>query len=341
MPKFDFSKANLTKIIKKLKKAKVLVIGDVMLDEYIEGKVLRINPEAPVPVVKITKESHYPGGATNVAHNLAEIGIKTHILGVCGKDKAADKLIELLSVNKIDTSCLFKVDNIPTTLKTRIVAQKQQLIRFDHEEIYRMTTEEFRKIEACLKRLIPKVDAIIVQDYNKGVINQLLVDTVVTLAKKYKKIVTVDPNKYNSINWEGVTALKPNRDEAHASLGLDPETTTWSIDQVGQKLMAKWDMPHLLLTMGGEGMKVFTRGEKPYHVPPHAREVFEVSGAGDTAMAFFTASLAVGFKASIAAEIANLASSIVVGKFGVATVTTEEFVSFHDKSKKIKALISK
>jgi D-beta-D-heptose 7-phosphate kinase/D-beta-D-heptose 1-phosphate adenosyltransferase len=157
------------------------------------------------------------------------------------------------------------------------------------------------------------------------------------VAKKYKKIVTADPNKNNHLNWKGLTAVKPNRDEAHQALSIDAETTTLTIDQIGNQLVKKWQASCILMTLGGEGMKVFGADKKPYHVAAHALDVFEVSGAGDTAMAFFVAALAAKYNASEAAEIANLASSIVVGKFGVATVLPEEFVNFFDKSKKIKA----
>ena len=305
------------------RKKKILVLGDVMLDEFVWGRVRRISPEAPVPVVEVTGESFYPGGAANVARNIREFAGGVSILGVVGNDEQGRKLERLLTSAAIDVDCLVRDDSHPTTLKTRIIARHQQMVRVDREKRLRFDEQLLSRCRERLDRQVPEVDAVVVSDYGKGLLEQPLVDYVCSLARSLDKILTVDPNPHNPRQWRGATAIKPNRQEAYQAAGL-PETA--ELDSVGERLFALWDTEMVLITLGEEGMALFQRDAPPYHAPPRAKEVFDVSGAGDTAIGLFTLALCAGAAPPEAAEIANHASGVVVGKLGTATLTAQELL---------------
>ncbi|MDZ7369901.1 MAG: D-glycero-beta-D-manno-heptose-7-phosphate kinase [candidate division KSB1 bacterium] len=314
----------IDEIISLLQKQRILVLGDLMLDEFIWGKVDRISPEAPVPVVQVTGESWYPGGAANVARNLADFGIRTSLGGLLGNDAAGEKLLELFGRSNISNEAVFQADDFHTIVKTRIIARHQQVVRVDREKRRLIRPEEVETVLERIRPLFPTIDAVIVEDYGKGFITQPLLDGLVALAEEHMRIVTVDPNPNNPLDWSGVTLVKPNRKEAFQWLGLPESEEHEELIKVGRLLLEKWRVSLLLITMGEEGMMLFDPPNEPYHTPTRARDVYDVSGAGDTVIAFVTAALAAGLSAVEAAEIANHAAGIVVGKLGTATVTPEE-----------------
>ncbi|MDD5199632.1 MAG: PfkB family carbohydrate kinase [Terrimicrobiaceae bacterium] len=312
---------------------RILVIGDVMLDEFVWGRVSRISPEAPVPVVEVSKESSYPGGAANVARNLAEFTRSVRVLGVVGRDGYGAHLRGLLEEEGIQTDCLVEVAGVPTIVKTRIIARQQQVVRVDRETRAAPSAGTLRAILAQVDRVLPETDAIIFEDYGKGLIAQELKDGVCALARTRGILVTVDPNPANPLDWSGVTAIKPNRAEAFAAAGIPPGEPAADpmrdapLLEAGRRLIERWRVGQLLITLGEHGMLLFDDGAPPYHTPTRAQEVFDVSGAGDTAIALYTLALTAGATAREAAELANHGSGIVVGKLGTATVDAAELVA--------------
>lgn len=311
---------------------RLLVIGDVMLDEFVWGKVTRISPEAPVPVVEVQSESSYPGGAANVARNLRPFCQSVQISGAVGRDPHAHHLKALLAGEHIDTDGLIEVADMPTIVKTRIIARQQQVVRVDREKPFPATNEV--RDSACerIAELLPDMDGVIFEDYGKGFLNQDFVNRVSEMAKQAKKVITADPNPRNPLHWPGITTLKPNRSEAFAMAGqpdlgaADDPSCDEPLLTVGKILLEKFSIPSLLITLGEHGIMLFERGAPPYHTPTRAREVFDVSGAGDTAIALYTLSLCAGATTQEAAEISNHASGVVVGKLGTATLTPQELL---------------
>ncbi len=312
---------------------RLLVIGDVMLDEFVWGRVSRISPEAPVPVLDVCGESQYPGGAANVARNLRPFCDAVSICGLVGKDKAGADLAGLLTGDHIKTDGLVTNPSMPTIVKTRIVARQQQVVRVDREKKAPPPPEIRREVLAVIERILQDVDGIIFEDYGKGLIDQNLVTEVCGLKGAAGKVITADPNPGNPLNWNGVSVLKPNRAEAFAMVGQpdpgaeeDPLKDRALLEVTG-RLLEKQGVPTLLVTLGEHGMLLLEKGQPAYHTPTRAREVFDVSGAGDTAIALFTLALCAGASLPEAAEISNHASGVVVGKLGTATLSPEELIS--------------
>jgi rfaE bifunctional protein kinase chain/domain len=309
---------------------RILVIGDLMLDEYIWGKVSRISPEAPVPVVNVTGETYYPGGAANVVRNVREFTPHVSVMGMAGTDAPGVRLVELLKNSGVETSGVQQDAACSTTVKTRIIARNQQVVRVDRERKEPLTTDQTERAIAYLDRTIEAVDAMIVADYGKGFLTQPLADHICRTARAHGKILTVDPHPHTSLSWQGATAVKPNRSEAFSAAGLPPSDPVSpvledrALLEAGERLMARWKCASLLITLGEQGMLLLQENAPPYHTPTHAQDVFDVSGAGDTAIAVFTLGLAVAALPYEAAELANRASGIVVGKLGTATVTVAE-----------------
>ncbi len=317
---------------------KLLVVGDVMLDEFVWGRVSRISPEAPVPVVEVEKESSYPGGAANVARNLRPFCEGVQLCGLVGEDRHAERLRELLAEELISTDALVSDVGRSTIVKTRIVARQQQVVRVDRERRTMVSSEVLDRACAIIADLLPTVDALIFEDYGKGFLGQALKDRVTEMARAAGKYVSADPNPTNPIDWRGVDLLKPNRSEAFAMAGIsdagaaaDPLTDA-PLLEVGRVLLEKWNLPALLVTLGEHGMILFQRGETPYHTPTRAREVFDVSGAGDTAIALYTLAICAGATPHEAAEISNHASGVVVAKLGTATLTAQELLEAFSKN---------
>ena len=310
----------------------LLVIGDVMLDRFIWGNVSRISPEAPVPVVSVEKEAIYPGGAANVARNLVPFARSAHIVGQVGRDRDGDLLVAILGDGGIGTKGMLCTERCDTITKTRIVARKQQVVRVDRERITPIASEHVAQVKRFLEEHCHELDGLIISDYGKGFVTQQLVDAVIAVAREASLVVTVDPNPKNPLNWQGVTAVKPNRAEAFREVGIE-ETEPHSdplqdesLLRVGQKLLDRWGTEVVQITLGEQGMILFERGQEPHHISTVAREVFDVSGAGDTAIALFTLALTAGASAVEAAQISNFASGVVVGKLGTATLTPHELI---------------
>jgi rfaE bifunctional protein kinase chain/domain len=320
-------------IIDRAPAKRILVIGDLMLDEFVWGKVGRISPEAPVPVVEVTGESFYPGGAANVARNLREFVDRVAVIGMIGADRSGQQLRELQAEQKIDMSNSIEDETFRTIVKTRIIARHQQVVRVDREQIISPSSAQTAKVIAAVRRSLPDTDAIIFEDYGKGFLTTELVSQVVRDARAARKIVAADPNARQSIAWHGMSVVKPNRTEAFLAAGIpwrDPdESPAEDVDLVraGKMLLEKWDTQYLLITLGEHGMMLFQKSQPPHHIPTKARQVFDVSGAGDTAIALFTLALACDATPSEAAEIANHGSAVVVGKLGTATVTRDELLA--------------
>jgi D-glycero-beta-D-manno-heptose-7-phosphate kinase len=316
---------------------RLLVIGDLMLDEFVWGKVGRISPEAPVPVVEVTGESFFPGGAANVARNLREFVDCAAVVGMIGTDRGGEQLRRLLDERGIDTTQVIADPDVPTIVKTRIIARQQQVVRVDREQIRTPRAEQIGRIVESVRAELPRVHAIIFEDYAKGFITHALVQEVTKLASDSGKIVTVDPNPRHPILWRDVTAVKPNRSEAFVAAGVplrdpvEPAGEDDALHEVGRVLLGKWGTEYVLITLGEQGMMLFERGGATHHIPTRARQVFDVSGAGDTAIALFTMALCCGASALEAAEVANHGSAVVVGKLGTATVSPDELrASFDD-----------
>ena len=299
-----------------------------MLDEFVWGRVSRISPEAPVPVVEVMSESAYPGGAANVARNLREFTAHADLVGTVGNDSAGTRLLALLNQRGIGTAGVLASASDQTIVKTRVIARQQQVVRVDRDSRASITPETLLQIRKRLEPAIAATDAIIFADYGKGFLTQEVVDLIACVARQRGIIMVVDPNPNNPISWKGMTAIKPNRLETTAALGspfdLDNDAT---LAEAARSLQAKWATEIILITLGDRGMWLFERGNAPYHIAARAKEVFDVSGAGDTAIALFTLALASGGTATEAAEIANAASGVVVGKLGTATLTPAELMT--------------
>lgn len=312
--------------IQKMQQQHILVLGDVMLDQFIYGRVNRISPEAPVPVVHVNREAAYPGGAANVARNLAEFGISATISGLIGNDTNGNILKTVLENSGISINGLHHNEAFETIVKTRIIARHQQVVRVDREHKYKLDSRNIKNFDKSLEELVEKLDAIIIADYGKGFIVQELVDRILRHAKKYQKIVTIDPNPNNPLKWKGATLIKPNRNEALHSVNIPLDQSDIDWKQVSIGLRKKWQVDEILITLGEEGLLYINASDPPYHSATKARDVYDVSGAGDTVIAFFTAACAAGLPRIQAAEIANHAAGVVVGKVGTATVTAEELI---------------
>jgi D-beta-D-heptose 7-phosphate kinase/D-beta-D-heptose 1-phosphate adenosyltransferase len=327
------TRARLQKIFNRFPQQTVLVVGDVMLDHFLWGKVSRISPEAPVPVVEVTRESYFPGGAANVARNLRALGVGVKALGVLGDDQAGRELRSLLDQQRIETTGLLVDSTRPTTVKTRIVAHHQQMVRFDKERTTPVSPALAEKLFAQFQAALDEVAAVIFEDYGKGVLSQPLLEAMHRLARRRGKITSADPNSRHPLQFRQLTAITPNRMEAFVAAGLpfvepvDDVLHDEPLLKAGQVLLRKWKPANLLVTLGEHGMCLFRDGERPHHIPTVAQEVFDVSGAGDTVIATLTAALAAGAQPVEAAEISNHAAGIVVGKVGTATCSTEELMA--------------
>jgi len=315
-------KKKLKNIVSRFKNKKILVIGDLILDHYIFGSVDRVSPEAPVPVVWANRENFVPGGAANVGLNLSAIGAKVSLCGVTGRDHFGKTLFSLIDKCGISTNLIVKDNKRPTTLKTRIMAHHQQVVRVDWESLEFLSVSTNKLVFNKIKKNLDDFDAVIVEDYGKGVINPLLLEELVSLCRKKNKIITVDPKEEHFDYYEDVTALTPNLKEAQAAAGTKIRNKN-QLPFLGKIIMKKLNPKALLITLGEDGMILFS-GDNHYHIPTTAVEVFDVSGAGDTVISIFTLALTSGASYKEAAMIANFAAGIVVGKLGAATVNTKE-----------------
>lgn len=316
---------NIKKTISNFKYTRVLVIGDLILDEFIWGDVSRISPEAPVPVVWVKKESFMPGGASNVANNLRSLGAKVYVVGVVGNDEHGAILKSELEQKGIDTAGMLTDPSRPTTLKTRVVAHHQQVVRIDKERTDPLNEHIISRMANYVERMLKIVDAVVIEDYGKGVITSALLARIVPAAKKAKKIISVDPKEEHFKYYRGISVITPNHHEAARAVGFEIKDDD-TLKKAGAALLDKIKCKIALITLGENGMAVFQKGAPMKQIPTVAQEVFDVSGAGDTVIASYTLSLAAGADPIQSAHIANYAAGIVVGKVGIAVVTPEELI---------------
>ena len=308
---------------------RLLVLGDLMLDEFVWGNVGRISPEAPVPIVEVQRESSYPGGAANVARNLRGFTSSVTMLGIRGADAAGEKLAALLVEEGISGEGIFTDFSAPTIVKTRIIAQRQQVVRVDREKQSARGSSRADILEKA-RSLVLTSDAVLFEDYGKGFLDQTFVDAVLDAARSHGTLVTCDPNPKNPLEWPGIATVKPNRAEAFMAAGIPltppvhPAEKDTPLLEVGKILLKRWNAGAVLITLSDQGMMLFRQDAPAYHTPTRAREIYDVSGAGDTVISLYTISLAAGATPLEAAEIANHAAGIVVGKLGTATCSRRE-----------------
>lgn len=313
-----------SRIIGGFPKARVLVIGDLIMDHFIWGKVKRISPEAPVPVVEVTSESIMLGGSANVVNNIHSLSGKSLVTGVIGSDDDGKKLVKILKEKGIPTEGIIVDHKRPTTIKTRIVAHSQQVVRFDREKRDKIDPHSTSKVLGYIKKAIKTVDLVVISDYAKGLITQSLVEEANAFASRLGKPVAVDPKVEHFDFYKGVTIVTPNNLEASQASGVDIDNGD-SLHRAGEVLFNKLGCEALLITRGEHGMSLFEPGSET-HIPTVAKEVFDVSGAGDTVIGTLALSLASGATFKEAAVLANFAAGVVVGKVGTATLTPAELM---------------
>jgi len=330
-PYFDsmhlsIDRGRLKEILSRVGKARVLVVGDAMLDEYLVGDVDRISPEAPVPVVRVRERRYALGGAANVAENVVASGATCRLVATVGSDAAGDRIASMLKEFGIIGTGVLRIDR-PTTRKTRIVARSQQMVRVDEEDDSDLSATEVARVIAAIEDALPSVDAVILEDYNKGVLVPAVITRTIAGARARGVPVVVDPKYRHFFAYRGATVFKPNRRELDSALGAEIDVEH---PEAVPRAMERLDVEHLLLTLGERGMMLASRTGPPKSVPTSAREVYDVVGAGDTVTAYLAAVLAAGGTVEEASVIANYAAGVEVGKLGAATVTPDEIVQAFD-----------
>ena len=310
-------------IIEKLIGKHIAVVGDLMLDHFVWGNVRRISPEAPVPVVDIESESFHLGGAANVALNLASLGINPLLLGVIGKDQMATILRNSLKEWNVTDNTVLSEASRRTTVKTRIIAGGQQVVRTDWESREDLTESIELLLLQALKEEVPKARALILSDYAKGTLTARIIKLAIKLAQQSSIPILVDPKSNRFKLYKGVTVVTPNLAEAERFAGVSLQTNQ-EIEQAAQAILQELSATAVIITRGEHGMTLLEKGQSPIHIPAVAREVFDVSGAGDTVIATLALALASGSNFNLAVHLANRAAGIVVGKLGTATVKPEE-----------------
>lgn len=319
-------------------KARILVVGDVMLDHFIWGSVARISPEAPVPIVDLQRESLMPGGAGNVARNLTSLGANASLYSVIGRDPHGRSLLSLLQEQHVSCDGVVETAERPTSVKTRVVAQTQQVVRIDRETKEPLAEKLTRKLLDAIRTALPKTDAVIVCDYGKGIVTQPLLNELRGICRAGGVWLSLDPKPVHHLNLSELSLLTPNRKEALELAGVPDDSRAAdpledrSLMLAARRLFEDLHPALLLITLGEQGMLLCQRDQEPFHIPTVAQEVFDVSGAGDTVIACFTLAIAAGASPTEAAILSNFAAGVVVGKVGTATVTTDEILA-HAKGK--------
>jgi rfaE bifunctional protein kinase chain/domain len=320
----------LIHILDNFREKKILVIGDIMLDKSILGDVTRISPEAPVQVVNAQKETYAPGGAANTANNISALGGNVYVVGVAGNDNAKDILLGELKKKKINTEGVIISDKKPTIQKIRIIGKGQQLLRVDYEDTNEIGEDTRKKIFDYIKEMINKIDAIIISDYAKGIVTKDLFNDLMKVAGN--KIVVVDPKTRYAVNYKDVTLITPNNHEAGIMANMDINNEEDLIN--AGKILMQTLGSNILITKGEKGMSLFEKNSNITNIPTKAKEVYDVTGAGDTVVAVVTLALASKASMKDAAILSNYAAGIVVGKLGTATTTVSEIKKAIEDDKK-------
>ena len=319
------SNQQLQKVVQQFSDQPILVVGDLMLDRYVWGRVERISPEAPVPVVEVVKETVHLGGAANVAYNLAVLKARPLLVGVVGRDEAGDRLVEELHRQEISSEGIVRDKGRSTTIKTRIIAHNQQVCRTDREDKTPLSQGTVDQMRSAYQPLLEQAKGMILSDYGKGALSAALVVGLIQEARRTKKFLAVDPKAGDFSVYRGASIVTPNKKEAVRASGVEIVDEA-SFIQAGEKLLEVTASDYLLITRGEEGMTLFD-GKEHSHIPTVAREVFDVSGAGDTVIASLTLAVAAGASIRDAAILANHAAGVAVGKLGTAAATGEEILS--------------
>ncbi len=320
----------LTQIINSFQNKKIAVIGDLMLDHYIWGKVDRISPEAPVPVIEVNKEEYRLGGAANVALNINSLGAEAFLFGVAGNDFYSEVLNNKLKSFNLSNEYIIRDESRPTTLKTRIIAQSQQIARLDYEKKNDITQALSSQILSAFINVLPSLDGVILEDYNKGVLTEDIITKIITLCNEQSVIVTVDPKFKNFFQYSNCTIFKPNFIELQKNTGMPLENDE-QLDQAAKLIFKKLSPQYLIVTRGEKGMVIFSADGSKKIIPTYAQEVFDVSGAGDTTISALTLSLGSGLDIINSAIIANHAAGAVCGKIGIQPVIPSDIInSFKD-----------
>ncbi|MZH45424.1 MAG: D-glycero-beta-D-manno-heptose-7-phosphate kinase [Nitrospinae bacterium] len=306
---------------------KILVIGDLILDEYIWGGVSRISPEAPVPILETRSENLALGGAANVANNLVGLGCEVHLCGAIGQDEKGDKLLKTIHDRSIQTEGIFRFVHRPTTTKIRIIAHNQQILRVDKEDNRPITEETEKKLIQYINQVIPTMDGVICSDYHKGILTEKVIKAVMRKAQKSEKAVIVDPKNSDFSLYKGATVITPNLREVASSVPIKIKDQE-DLGRAAEYLLNLTKAQAILITQGKDGMSLYKSKEKLISIPTVAKEVFDVTGAGDTVISVFSMAMFVGFDYQEAAWLSNMAASVVVGKVGTAVVTLEEINEF-------------
>jgi D-beta-D-heptose 7-phosphate kinase/D-beta-D-heptose 1-phosphate adenosyltransferase len=315
---------NIKNIFKKFGGTGILVIGDLMVDQYIWGKVKRISPEAPVPVVEVEKENLLLGGSANVAHNVLSLGGKVFITGTVGRDDTGKILINKLLEKGFNTDGIVIDGNRPTTVKTRVIAHSQQVVRFDREIKSDISKPTLSLILEYVTSCLPDIKGIIISDYSKGLITKTLIKKLLNLTKS-KIFIAVDPKIGHFDYYKGASLITPNVNEASFASSIDIKDDK-TLAEAGNTLLKKLQCRAVIITRGDEGMSLFEKSGKSTHIPTCAREVYDVSGAGDTVISALTLCHSAGAALEDAAIIANHAAGVVVGKVGTAVATQQEIL---------------
>jgi D-beta-D-heptose 7-phosphate kinase/D-beta-D-heptose 1-phosphate adenosyltransferase len=315
------------KIISRFKDKNILVIGDIILDHYIWGKVNRISPEAPVPVVEVTRESFLLGGAANVAYNIVSLGGRASVIGMNGQDIAGEALMNILRQKGVNCDGIF-TENRPTTVKTRVIAHNQQVVRFDREDKKYVDGKILKGILGYINSVLLQYDALIISDYQKGMISRELIEDIVKKTRPKKMFVAVDPKVGHFDFYKGVSLITPNVMEASIGSKIEIRDDK-TLLRAGKSLMKKLSCEAVLITRGEQGMSLFEK-RKVTHIPTVARKVYDVTGAGDTVISAFTLAYASGADMEEAAVLANHAAGIVVGEVGTAVATPDQLLESFD-----------
>ncbi len=314
--------------LKKFPSCRILVVGDIMLDEYIWGSVKRISPEAPVPVVAVTGDTKAVGGAGNVAVNIAGLSAKASLAGLVGEDPAGREVLRILTRHRIGASGIVADRNRPTTTKTRVIAHHQQVVRVDREKKESPDGRAQEALRAKVRKAVREADGVVLSDYRKGALSRELVEDVVLAARRHGAFVAVDPKRSDFAFYKGCTLITPNKSEAEAALGGRELPGDREIQDGGKALLRASGAKAVLITRGEEGMSLIERGRNAsFHIPAKAKAVFDVTGAGDTVIGTLAVAMAAGATLRDAALLANLAAGVVVGEVGTAPITMEKLAS--------------
>jgi rfaE bifunctional protein kinase chain/domain len=322
----SFTEERLKELLQNFRGKKIAVVGDLMLDRYYWGSVQRVSPEAPVPVVEVESESIRLGGAANVACNIQALGGDPVLVGLIGNDHLGHSLLDMLKERNLETRGVVVDASRPTTIKTRVIAHAQHVVRIDNESKADCPDNLVSRLIDAVRYNIREIDGIVIEDYNKGVVTAEVIREVIAVAKKYDKIVTVDPKFNNFAEYKGVTVFKPNRREVEEVLGGRLKTID-DVVSAGQRLLSMLSVQNVLLTRGEQGMSLFEANGGTMHIPTMADHVQDVSGAGDTVIATLTMALAAGAGIREACVLANCAGGVVVGAVGIVPVEPSQLMA--------------